>query len=101
MLAPFASTILHVLFSAIWAYAYNGIRGNLANVVKALKTKSGIFVILAAIIGGLVGMTGYVLSINNMGATVGAVASAIFPAIDAVLAYFFLKEISSGTDGFF
>ena len=37
-------------------------------------------------------MTGYVLSINYMGASIGAVASAIFPAIGAILAYFFLKE---------
>lgn len=91
-LAPFVSTFLHDFFSAIWACVYNGIRGNLANVIRALKTKSGKFVILAAIIGGPVGMTGYVLSINNMGASIGAVASAIFPAIGAVLAYFFLKE---------
>ena len=88
LLAPFVSTFLHDFFSAIWACAYNGIRGNLANVKKALKTRSGKYVILAAIIGGPVGMTGYVLSINNMGAAIGAVASAIFPAIGAVLAYF-------------
>ena len=37
-------------------------------------------------------MTGYVLSINYMGASIGAVASAVFPAIGAILAYFFLKE---------
>ena len=92
LLAPFVSTFLHDFFSAIWACAYNGVRGNLANVLKALKTRSGKYVILAAIIGGPVGMTGYVLSINNMGAAIGAVASAIFPAIGAVLAYFFLKE---------
>ncbi|MBQ3366859.1 MAG: DMT family transporter [Acidaminococcaceae bacterium] len=92
LLAPFVSTFLHDFFSAIWACAYNGIRGNLVNVIKALKTRSGKYVILAAIIGGPVGMTGYVLSINNMGASIGAVASAIFPAIGAVLAYFFLKE---------
>ena len=48
--------------------------------------------ILAALIGGPVGMTGYVLSVAYMGASIGAVASAIFPAIGAVLAYFFLKE---------
>ena len=72
--------------------AYNGVRGNLPRVVKALKTKSGKFVALAAVIGGPVGMTGYVLSVANMGASIGAVASAVFPAIGAVLAYFFLKE---------
>lgn len=91
-LAPFVSTFLHDLFSAIWSCAYNGVRGNLPNVWKALKSKSGKFVALAAVTGGPVGMTGYVLSVNYMGASIGAVASAIFPAIGAVLAYFFLKE---------
>ena len=92
ILAPFASTFLHDLFSAIWSCVYNGAKGNLPAVIKAVKTKSGKFVALAAVIGGPVGMTGYVLSVANMGASIGAVASAIFPAIGAVLAYFFLKE---------
>lgn len=91
-LAPFVSTFIHDFFSAIWACIYNGVRGNLKNVVKALKTRSGKFVALAAVIGGPVGMTGYVLSVANMGASIGAVASAVFPAIGAVLAYLFLKE---------
>lgn len=92
LLAPFVSTFLHDLFSAIWACIYNGVRGKLPDLVKALKTKSGKYVMLAAVIGGPVGMTGYVLSVANMGASIGAVASAIFPAIGAVLAYIFLKE---------
>ena len=92
MLAPFASTFLHDAFSALWSCLYNGIRGNLPGVVRALRTRSGRFVALAAVIGGPVGMTGYVLSVANMGASIGAVASAIFPAIGAVLAYIFLKE---------
>ena len=91
-LAPFVSTFLHDGFSAIWSAAYNGVRGNLGNVWKAFKTKSGKFVVLAAVIGGPVGMTGYVMSVNYMGASIGAVASAVFPAIGAVLAFFFLKE---------
>ncbi|MCR2045734.1 DMT family transporter [Acetatifactor muris] len=91
-LAPFVSTFLHDACSAVWAGFYNGLRRNMYDVWKALQTKSGKFVVLAAIIGGPVGMTGYVLAVNYMGASVGAVASAIFPAIGAVLAYFFLKE---------
>lgn len=91
-LAPFVSTFLHDFCSAVWATLYNGIRGNLGNVWKAFRTKSGKWVVLAAIIGGPVGMTGYVLSVNYMGASIGAVASAIFPAIGSILAYFFLKE---------
>ena len=91
-LAPFASTFLHDAFSAIWACVFNGVRGKLPLVGKALTTRSGKFVALAAVIGGPVGMTGYVLSVANMGASIGAVASAIFPAIGAVLARIFLKE---------
>ena len=91
-LAPFVSTFLHDAFSAIWCLIYNAIRGNLKNVWKALCTKSGKWVIVAAVIGGPIGMTGYVLAVNYMGASIGAIASAIFPAIGSVLAFFFLKE---------
>ena len=92
VLAPFASTFLHDAFSAVWSCVYNAFRGNLPGVIKALKTKSGKYVAVAAVIGGPVGMTGYVLSVAYMGASIGAVASAVFPAIGAVLAYIFLKE---------
>ena len=91
-LAPFVSTFLHDACSAICATAYNGVRGNWGNVWKALKTRSGKFVVLAAVIGGPIGMTGYVMAVNYMGASIGAVASAIFPAVGAILAYIFLKE---------
>ena len=91
-LAPFVSTFLHDACSAIFATLYNGVRGQLKNVWKAFCTKSGKWVVLAAVIGGPVGMTGYVMCVNYMGASVGAIASAVFPAIGAVLAYFFLKE---------
>ena len=91
-LAPFVRTFLHDLFSAIFATIYNGFRGELKNVWKAARTKDGMWVAIAATIGGPIGMTGYVMCVNYMGASIGAVASAIFPAIGAVLAYFFLKE---------
>lgn len=92
-LAPFVSTFIHDFCSAIWATIYNGARGNLGRVWHAaFGTKGGKFVMLAAVIGGPIGMTGYVMAVNYMGASIGAVASAIFPAIGAILAYIFLKE---------
>ncbi len=92
-LAPFISTFVHDAFSAVFSWIYNGVRGKLGSVFKALfKTKSGKWVVIAAIIGGPVGMTGYVMAVTYMGASIGAVASAIFPAIGSVLAFFFLKE---------
>lgn len=92
LVGTLAATFLHDACSAIWALIYNGLRGKLPNVWKAFKTKSGKFVVLAATIGGPIGMTGYLLTVNNLGASIGAVASAIFPAIGTVLAYIFLKE---------
>ena len=93
LFVTFISTFIHDASSAIWATAYNGVRGNLKNVWNALtKTKSGKWVVVAAVIGGPVGMTGYVMALTYMGASVGAVASAVFPAIGAILAYIFLKE---------
>ncbi len=91
-LAPFVSTFLHDLCSAVYCCIYNGARSKLPDLVKALKSDVGKYIILAAIIGGPVGMTGYVLTIKYMGASIGAVASAVFPAIGAVLAFIFLKE---------
>ena len=91
-LAPFVSTFLHDGCSAVWMLLFNGVRGELPKVGKALRTRSGRFVAVAGLIGGPVGMTGYMLAVNNMGASVGAVASAIFPAIGAILAHIFLKE---------
>jgi drug/metabolite transporter (DMT)-like permease len=92
LVGTLAATFLHDACSAIWALIYNGVRGKLPNVWRAFKTKSGKFVVLAATIGGPIGMTGYLLTVNNLGASIGAVASAIFPAIGTVLAYIFLKE---------
>ena len=91
-LATFVSTFLHDACSAIFTFIYNGVKGNLKNVWKAFKTKSGKWVVAAAVIGGPVGMTGYVMAVQYMGASIGAIASAIFPAIGSVLAYIFLKE---------
>lgn len=91
-LAPFVSTFLHDLCSALWSGGYNTARGKLPEVFRALRLKEGRRVALAAVIGGPVGMTGYVMAIKYMGASAGAVASAVFPAIGAVLAFLFLKE---------
>ncbi len=91
-LAPFVSTFLHDLFSGAWMLLFNGAHRELKSVGSVWKSKDGRLVMLAAVIGGPVGMTGYVIAINAMGSSVGAVASAAYPAVGAVLACLFLKE---------
>ena len=92
LLAPFVSTFLHDAFSSLYMLIYNVFSGGIKNLGNILKTKSLVWLILASCIGGPVGMTGYVLAVKYMGASLGAVASAIYPAIGTLLAFIFLKE---------
>ncbi len=92
MIAPFAATFLHDSFSALVLLLYNAIRGSLREFPKIFKSPEFKWLVLASAIGGPIGMTGYVMAVNYMGASVGAVASAVYPAIGTVLAFVFLKE---------
>lgn len=91
-LAPFVSTFLHDALSALYLFCVNGCKGRLKAIFGICKTRTFPLLLVSSAIGGPIGMTGYVLAVNYMGASVGAVASAIYPAIGAVLAYLFLKE---------
>ena len=93
IVATLITAFLHDSFSAIFSWIYNGVRGKIPEIMRSLfKTKSGKWVAVAAIIGGPVGMTGYVMTVQNLGYAIGAAASTVFPAIGAVLAFIFLKE---------
>lgn len=91
-LAPFISTFIHDFFSSVWMFIYMAIKKQSGEFLQALKTKSGKFIVLAALLGGPVGMTGYVLSIKYIGAGYTAIISSMFPAVGAFLSYIFLKE---------
>lgn len=92
MLAPIISTFLHDLFSSIWMLIYMGVKKQYSNVIKALKTRSGKFIVLAALLGGPIGMSGYVAAIKYIGPAYTAIISAMFPGLGAFLSYIFLKE---------
>ncbi len=91
-LALFVSTFLHDLFSSLWMLLYMGIKKQYKNVINALKTKSGKFIVLGAILGGPIGMSGYVGSNFLLGPAYAAIISSLFPALGALLSYIFLKE---------
>lgn len=91
-LAPLIATFLHDATSAIFTFIYNAVRGDLPAFFKVFRSRSFKWIIIASAIGGPIGMTGYVLAVNYMGASIGAVASAIYPAIGTLLASIFLKE---------
>lgn len=91
-LAPFVSTFLHDLFSSIWMAIYMMLKKQIGNTIKAAKTRSGRFIMLGAILGGPVGMTGYLFSIKYIGSAYTAIISSLYPAIGAFLSFIFLKE---------
>lgn len=91
-LAPFVSTFLHDTFSATYMWIYSLINGSAKKVFAVFKTKDMKWLVVASAIGGPVGMTGYVLAVNYMGSSIGAIASAVYPAIGSVMAFLFLKE---------
>jgi len=91
-LAPFVTAFFHDMFSAIWTFLYLGIKKQWGNLFRAMKTKSALFVVIAALMGGPVGMTGYLLALKYIGPSYTAIISSLYPAVGAILAYFILKE---------
>ncbi|WP_373471950.1 DMT family transporter [Carnobacterium alterfunditum] len=96
LLAPFISTFIHDFCSSLWMLCYMGIKKESRKILAALKTRSGKVIVLAALMGGPIGMTGYVLSISYIGAAYTAIISALFPGVGALLSYIFLKEKMKG-----
>ena len=91
-LAPFVSTFLHDACSSLYMLIYNLLRGNIKKILGVIRTPSFKWLVLSSAIGGPIGMTGYVMAVRYMGASVGAVASAVYPAIGTALACIFLRE---------
>ena len=91
-LAPFVSSFLHDLFSSIWMVIYMMLKKQISNTITATKTRSGKFIMLGAILGGPIGMTGYIFSIKYIGAAYTAIISSLYPAVGAFFSVIFLKE---------
>jgi drug/metabolite transporter (DMT)-like permease len=66
-LAPFITAFFHDAFSAVWTFIYLASKRQLGSLFKAMKTKSALVVALAALMGGPIGMTAYVLSVKYIG----------------------------------
>lgn len=95
-LAALTSTFLHDASSAIFTFIFMGVRGKLKKTKDLLVSKYGKYIVIAAIIGAPLGMTGYVTAINEIGPAYTAAITAFFPAYGAALAHFVLKEPMRG-----
>ena len=87
-----AGAVLHDVACAVILVVYMAIRGRLKDTVAALRTRPGKSVIAAALLGGPIGMSGYLIAIDNIGPGLTAIISTFYPALGTLLAFVLLKE---------
>lgn len=86
------AAFFHDMSSSLFMIIYMKKRNFLNESIKTIFTKAGFIIVLASIMGGPVGMTGYLMGIKYAGPAYTATFSAIYPAIGAFFAHFLLKE---------
>jgi drug/metabolite transporter (DMT)-like permease len=77
--------------SAIWAIIYAAVKGKLGDFFRCLNTTPGRVMILAALIGGPISSTAYVVALKMAGSIVIPI-TALCPAIGAILARILFKQ---------
>lgn len=80
------------LFSSIWLICNLLRTKKIGKFIYIFKRKVVYFLILGSILGGPIGMAGYLLGVKYIGPSYTASFSAFYPAIGTVLSYVFLKE---------
>ena len=90
--AAIVSSAFHDILCALWMTIYSAIKGQLGKALAAIKTRDGLVVAVGALLGGPIGMSGYVMAINLIGPSYTAVISAFYPAFGTLLAAIVLKE---------
>jgi len=90
--ASLAAAFLHDAFAALWVNINNIKNGKIKEYGRTLRTRPGKMVCIGAILGGPIGMSGYLLGINFVNAAYALPITAAYPAVAAVLATFIFKE---------
>lgn len=86
------STFLHDSFSFVFLLILFLFRKQIRNFFRVLKSKSGLSIALAAILGGPIGMGAYLFALSKMNPALTAAISSVYPAVGAFLSSLFLKE---------
>ena len=85
--------LLHDIVCAILIWTYISVRKKWNKTFEILKKPKILTpIIIGSLLGGPIGMSGYVLAASNIGAGYAAAISALYPAFGAVLSAIVLKE---------
>lgn len=90
--ASLCSAFMHDLICSLILIVFLTVRGKMRLLPRALKTRGARAVMIGALLGGPIGMSGYLAAINNIGAAHTAIISAFYPACGTFLAVVFLRE---------
>ncbi|MEW6696626.1 MAG: hypothetical protein AB1341_04645 [Bacillota bacterium] len=82
---------LNDTISAFWSMGIAAFKGKLGDYFRTLKTKPGKIMILAALIGGPIASTAYVVALQMAGSIIIPI-TALCPAIGAILARILYKQ---------
>lgn len=77
--------------SAVWAIVYAGVKGKFGDFLRCINTTPGRVMILAALIGGPISSTAYVVGLQMAGSIVIPI-TALCPAIGAILGRILFKQ---------
>jgi len=90
--APLVAAAMNDSMTAIWLLIYNIMKGNFKEIIRSVKTKPGMMVCVAAILGGPFAMGSYLLAIQFCGPAYTMPISALCPVVGAILARIFMKQ---------
>ncbi len=91
-LAPVCATMIHDSISAMILLVIDLFQKKTDHLFSVFRYQESRWLILAGILGGPVGMSGYVFSISCLGPGLSAVMSCLYPAFGLILAFFFFHE---------
>lgn len=77
--------------SAIWSWIMLGLKGKIGDAFRCMKTKPGLVMVLAAIVGGPIAGTAYIIALQKAG-SLAIPITALCPAIGAILGKIIFKQ---------
>lgn len=83
---------LHDFFSSFWLLGNLMRNKKIKMLILPFESKVGYILIISSILGGPIGMAGYLLGVKYIGPSYAASFSALYPALGTILAVIILKE---------
>jgi drug/metabolite transporter (DMT)-like permease len=90
--APLAATAVNDGLGSLWMGGLNAFLGRLRELPRALRSRGGLLLVIAALCGGPIATASYITAIRLVGPAYAVTVTAVFPAVGAVLARIFLKD---------